>query len=45
MFVSVLYFVALVGQRQEKLLKKYRVDPRGEGVLEQYLGIGEPLRV
>ena len=26
-FVSVLYFVALVSQRQEKLLKKYGVDP------------------
>ena len=33
MFVSVLYFVALVGQRQEKLLKKYGVDPGGRGYL------------
>ena len=33
-FVSVLYFVALVGQRQEKLLKKYGVDPRGRGYLK-----------
>ena len=44
-FVSVLYVVALVSQRQERLLKKYGVDPWRKGVLEQYLGIGEPLRV